>query len=856
MKIIKSPLLITLISSLLLSQAAFADDDKKDEKKEEEKEKTITEMVKDQSTFDGFLDIYQDKKTGSLMMTLTEEQFNKPMIYFIQTLNGVLEAGHFKGNYRETKLLEFRKHFDHIEIVATNPRFYLDKNSAISRSAGTNISPAILASMKIEAHDEKKGQYLVKIDPVFLSEQIHKVSPYPQPKVPGAPPRPPRYKVGGLSKEKTKYLGVRSFPKNTDVVVEYVFDNDSPSVGGSAAITDARTISIHMQHSFIEMPMNNFKARRDDARVGYFGQQVDDLTTDKWAPYRDIINRWDLQKKDPTAAVSEPIKPIVWWIENTTPVEWRDQITEATLQWNLAFEKAGFKNVMQVKVQPDDADWDAGDIRYNVLRWTASPRPPFGGYGPSLANPLTGEIIAADIMLEYVYMKNRWLSESLYTDGTAMEQQSNSQAGLYCSAGHALHSSLLTAKTVLNASGASSAQMSELTGQALSYLILHELGHTLGLNHNMKASQKLGAIEIHDAKITQGSINGSVMDYPLLNIAPPGVTQGDYSDTRPGPYDDWVIEYGYSEGLTDLKAEEARLSKILSRSNEPGLAFGNDADDMRAPGRHIDPTVMISDISADAIAYGEGRIKLVKETFKKLQDKTTHEGESFQELLVGFNSLYRAYMGASNVASRYVAGIYLDRSVVGQEGATQPFTPVSLADQKRAMALMSDYLFAPNILQEAVPYYNQLQQQRRMFSNYGNNEDPKIHDMILNSQKGILSHLLHRNVLKRMSDSALYGNEYDLNTFMSDLTGAMFDADKRSNVTTQRQNLQIEYVNQLIGISGLKGSSGYDHLSKAAATYQLKTILDTYTSRSSGSKASKAHRQYIDWLIENAFHKK
>jgi hypothetical protein len=856
MKIIKSTLLITLISSLLLSQAAFAEEDKKDEKKEEEKEKTITEMVKDQSTFDGFLDIYQDKKTGSLMMTLTEEQFNKPMIYFIQTLNGVLEAGHFKGNYRETKLLEFRKHFDHIEIVATNPRFYLDKNSAISRSAGTNISPAILASMKIEAHDEKKGQYLVKVDPVFLSEQIHKVSPYPQPKVPGAPPPPPSYKVGDLSKEKTKYLGVRSFPKNTDVVVEYVFDNDSPSVGGSDAITDARTISIHMQHSFIEMPMNNFKARRDDARVGYFGQQVDDLTTDKWAPYRDVINRWDLQKKDPTAAISEPIKPIVWWIENTTPVEWRDVITKATLQWNLAFEKAGFKNAMQVKVQPDDADWDAGDIRYNVLRWTASPRPPFGGYGPSLANPLTGEIIAADIMLEYVYMKNRWLSESLYTDGTSMEQPTNAQAGLYCSAGHALHSSLLTAKTVLNASGASSAEMNALSEQSLAYLILHELGHTIGLNHNMKASQKLGAMEIHDAKITKGSINGSVMDYPLLNLAPPGVTQGDYSDTRPGPYDDWVIEYGYSEGLTDSKAEEARLSKILSRSNEPGLAFGNDADDMRAPGRHIDPTVMIGDISADAIVYGEGRIKLVKETFKKLQDKTTNKGESYQELLVGFNSLYRAYMGASNVASRYVAGIYLDRSVVGQEGATQPFTPVSLADQKRAMALMSNYLFAPNILQEAVPYYNQLQQQRRMFSNFGSNEDPKIHDMILNSQKGVLSHLLHRNVLKRMSDSALYGNEYDLNTFMSDLTGAMFDADKRSNVTTQRQNLQIEYVNQLIGISGLKGSSGYDHLSKAAATYQLNTILDSYTSRSSGSKASKAHRQYISWLIENAFHKK
>ena len=99
-------------------------------------------------------------------------------------------------------------------------------------------------------------------------------------------------------------------------------------------------------------------------------------------------------KKDPDAELSEPVQPIVWWIENTTPVEWRDTVAEGVLAWNKAFEAAGFKNAIEVRVQPDDAEWDAGDINYNVIRWTSSPRPPFGGYGPSLANPLTGELIA------------------------------------------------------------------------------------------------------------------------------------------------------------------------------------------------------------------------------------------------------------------------------------------------------------------------------------------------------------------------------------------------------------------------------------------------------------------------------
>jgi len=847
--------LIALISGLFLSQSIFAAEDKKDDKeKEKDKEKTVAELIKDQTVFDGFLDFYQDPKSGSLMLTLKEEQFDKPMIYFIHTVNGVLDAGHFKGNFRETKILEFRKHFDKIEIVSTTPRYYLDKESAISRSEGTNMSSATLASMKVEAHDKDSGTYLVKMDPVLLSESIHKVSPYPRPKQPGAPPAPPRFKVGSLSKDKTKYQGIRSYPKNTDVVVEYVFDNDSPSVRGGLEISDARTVSIQMQHSFIEMPNNDFKPRRDDSRVGYFGEQFDDLTTDKWAPYRDVINRWNLVKKDASAEISEPVAPIVWWIENTTPVEWRDTITHAALQWNLAFEKAGFKNALQVKVQPDDADWDAGDIRYNVLRWTASPRPPFGGYGPSVANPLTGELIAADIMLEYVFMKNRWLAESLYTEGKAVEYSlPNMPEKMLCSVGHELHHSLLSAKTMLATSGASASELASLSEQSLHYLILHELGHTLGLNHNMRASQRYDATEIHNAAVTKGSITGSVMDYPLLNLAPPGVEQGDYSDTRPGPYDDWVIEYGYSTALENPKAEEERLSKILARSTEPALAFGNDADDMRAPGRHIDPRVMIGDISGDAIAYGEGRVKLIKDTFKKLSERSTHTGESYQELVVSFNSLFRAYVGSSRVASRYVAGVYLDRAVVGQEGASQPFTPVSLVDQKRAMDLISDYLFAPNILEEATPYFNQLQVQRRMFNNFGNNEDPKLHDMILNAQKSVLAHLLHKNVLKRMTDTALYGNEYELNTFLNDLTEAVFEADKKSNVTTMRQNLQIEYVNQMIGISGLKGKSGYDHLSKAAATSQLNEILDDYTSKKSGSRASKAHRAYIKWLINDAF---
>ena len=195
-------------------------------------------------------------------------------------------------------------------------------------------------------------------------------------------------------------------------------------------------------------------------------------------------------KQDPAAAVSDPVEPIVWWIENTTPLEFRDIIRDATLSWNLAFEKAGISNAVQVKIQPDDADWDSGDVRYNVLRWTSSPQPPFGGYGPKFTNPRTGQIIGADVMLEYSFIARHLravkLMELIENGGLPKDS-----AVAYCSLGHGLQISTLFGAQALQATGGDPALKEQMIHDTLHYLILHEVGHTLGLNHNMKATQLL-----------------------------------------------------------------------------------------------------------------------------------------------------------------------------------------------------------------------------------------------------------------------------------------------------------------------------------------------------------------------------
>ena len=268
-------------------------------------------------------------------------------------------------------------------------------------------------------------------------------------------------------------------------------------------------------------------------------------------------------KKDPNAAVSEPVEPITWWIENTTPVEFRDAIYKAAMLWNGPFEAAGFKNAVVVKVQPDNADWDAGDIRYNVLRWTSSPNPPFGGYGPSFVNPRTGQIIGADIMLEYIFVTNRVRQEKAFATAgmnLEMEDPENADAtGRRCSYADQLQLNVMTGMQALVARGATQIEMRDYINQAITGLILHEMGHTMGLNHNMKASQMLSPKEINDRTITGSKgVMGSVMDYEIVNLAKKGQQQGDYFSSRPGPYDYWAIQYGYTPSLADPAAEKAR----------------------------------------------------------------------------------------------------------------------------------------------------------------------------------------------------------------------------------------------------------------------------------------------------------
>ncbi len=811
------------------------------------KKPTVAEKTKGSRKIDGLFTLYQDTTTGSIQMYIRKSQLGKEFIYQSFSINGPTSLFLNQSMHRSTAVFKITRAFDKIEFAEVNTGFFYDRNNPVSKTAETDKPEAVFYNDKFSVEDA--DGYLVSADGLLLSEKLDPVKPILAP----SPLTAFIFNLGGLNPAKSKYSDIRSFPNNTDVVVDLAYDNPTTLASGGADITDVRYVRVRMQHSFIEMPNNDFRARRDDPRVGYFMQQRNNQTSISPTPYKDMINRWNLKKKDPAAALSEPEEPIVFWIENTTPHEYRQVILEAGLKWNEAFEKAGFKNAVQMKIMPDNADWDPADIRYNVIRWVSSAQPQYGAIGPSFVNPRTGQILGADITVEWFSGSATPINDELFNGSAAPQlnlpgMELNHHAA--CTIGSSLKAQFTTGLTALEAMDADESSIKEMHKQFLTYLIMHEMGHTLGLNHNMKSSQMLSPAEINNTSITRSiGLIGSVMDYPAINISLDRSKQGDYYTTKAGPYDLWAIEYGYTPSTE--AGEELLLNRILSRSTDPKLAFGNDGDDMRVPGKAIDPRVNVNDLTNDAIAYAEERFKLVNVVMGKLVQKYSKPGQSYAELRSRYGSLNGQRNSMINAVSRYIGGVYIDRSFPEQRSSSKPYTPTPVATQKRALDVLNKYVFAPGAFDADAVVYPYLQLQRRGFNQPGNGEDYKITGNILGLQaSGALAHILHPATLQRITNTGLYGNSYAVADVMADLVKGVFDADINGNVNVHRQYLQTAFVKGVAGLTAQQSAA--DDVSKAAALYTLKKLRTRIAAAVSSNESTRAHRANLLFLIDKA----
>ena len=772
----------------------------KGKKGKKEEFKSIEEFLEDKEfeILDGFMNIIHETEKDKYYLVIKEAQLNKEFLYFTYILNGPTAAGPSGGDMGEASILEFRKFKEDLGLYKKNTKFTYDKSNKISQSKLTNIIEAYVGRFKVVVKEDSK--YLIDIDKMFLTEMLVSLTP-------NIPPEYMEYYnllLGRPDKEKTYIDEVKNYTKNTSFKVRYGFYNPKPKPGGSIdAITDKRYTYIDGLHLFVEMPDDNFEPRVADQRIGYFSEKVTDLSTYDSNNARDLMNRWRLIKKDPDAELSEPVEPIVYWVENSTPEEIRPFVVKGIEGWNKAFEKAGFKNAIVAKIQPDDAEWDAGDVMYNVVRWASTPSPRYSGYGPSVANPRTGEIIAADIVQEFNAIKRGYTYRKLwgYTeDNDPLEQWIVS-------------------------------------------LTMHEVGHTLGLRHNFKSSWIFDAEEIHDVSVTGNNHIGSVMDYDPINLAPEGVQQGNYFPSGPGSYDMWAIEFGYTPNLTDEQREN-----ILSKSSQPEFIFGTDGDAMSSPGVNIDPRNLRYDMSSDPIAYTSDRIEILNNKIAELPSIYLLDGETSSEFRSAFYSLTREKGRFFDGVARLIGGVYSNRIVNNSEINMTPFEAVSYEDQKNAMNLIKTKLLSNDAFSFDENLLKFLQSEKRSAYSPGGrgNEDPQLHDLVLGLQGRVVAHILHPTVMMRLVDSSQYGNTYLPDEVLDDLYSGIFVPEEIP--TTFKMNLQSKYVDSLI--SALDDDD-YDEISRSAIYFSLVKIRN-FTNSTYGNTRLKVHYRFLNWKISKA----
>ena len=347
------------------------------------------EKIKDYNKIEGLFTFYSNEDKNSVLMEIKPEQLET--IYLASFTRQSGDAYWFDGSSMMGEFpIMFKKVGDKIQAIEVNVKFRADDNLAINKAVESHISNSLMSSTKIISNPHQEtGAYLIDASNFFISD------------IGGLG----RIKGGGFKFDKgnSYYNYIKSFPQNSeiDVSIHYISMNSKYKF----TLPDSRSM-IHKYHiSLSSIPESNYKPRAVDDRVGHFMTMYQDYSnTYSESPYVRYVNRWNLQKKNPHLNLSEPIEPIVFWIENTVPHEFRDAVREGITKWNLAFEKIGFKNAIVAKQMPDDADWDPADTRYNTIRWMIQPGSAYA-VGPSRANPFTGELYDADIRIGSDYLR-------------------------------------------------------------------------------------------------------------------------------------------------------------------------------------------------------------------------------------------------------------------------------------------------------------------------------------------------------------------------------------------------------------------------------------------------------------------
>jgi hypothetical protein len=636
------PLLLS-ISSLLSSQISNSS------AKDAPTADTISSRTTGLQKHDGFLPYYWDAKKGELLIELSPAALDREFLYFTGLGSGVGSIKVFadRSTTASSAVCRFRQAGPKVLIIAENLSFRAENGSAdLKRSVELSFPTSVLAALPVEG--EQDGALLVNASPLLLRDATDLLSQLH---------RPTQAVNGVMVRQESKESNWRlddarsvvdldasgSFPRNTELEALLTFTNE-----GEVDLNqpDRHVLSIREHHSFVALPEAGFEPREADPRVGFFGETFKDFSQPYNQPLtRKFIARWRLQKKDPSAAVSEPVKPIVFYLDRAVPEPMRSALKRGALWWNAAFEQAGFKDALHIEDLPEGAS--PLDARYPTIQWTNRSGRGWS-VGMTQADPRTGEIVHAVVQLD----SHRMRTVNNYWDATVPSGTNNEEPSLDGFAAiDRLDPQISEDQVMLN---------------RLALLTCHELGHVLGLDHNFVAST---------------FDRGSVMDYyaPRVKIRAEGTA--DLSDAYmqgTGSYDRFAIEWGYSQGTPSATSdrEHARLDAIIRKALAHGIVWGN----------YVDPRWNAYDDGTDPVEWLK-QVWPVRDALLAHYDSSLQcPGEPASRLASRFPLIYLFHRYALGAAINVIGSAKIPPSLVsdGQE-------PVSIwpdAQQREALQMV------------------------------------------------------------------------------------------------------------------------------------------------------------------------
>ncbi len=669
------------------------------------------------------------------------KQFGKEFIWLVQIAK--VESGKGLGGLEANRnVVKFERYKDQILMrkVAYNLRATPGSTEEISVQA-SNLE-AIVAALNIVTFGPNKTP-VVDMTNIFKGD-VEELSPKTS------------LNAVSLDRKRVFITSVKAFPKNIETRVLATYRarpprNLPPALRGRIS---PGFVTAELHHSMVQLPEKPMRPRYYDQRVGFFsGSYLDFSSNQNIAERKRPIRRWRLEKKNPNAAMSEPVKPIVWYVGRGVPKKYQQATIEGIEMWQSAFEKAGFKNAIIGKLAPtkeEDPNWDAEDARYATIRWLASETR--NAFGPHVHDPRSGEIIEADVRMFHNVIA---LLEDWYFI----------QAGA---------SDPRAAKLPLS---------DDLMQQLVRYVVAHEVGHSIGLQHNMLGNNAYPVESYRNQSfVEQFGMSSSIMDYARFNyIAQPGDNVA-YIPNKVGPYDHFAIEWGYKEfdNKMPVSADVPKLNKIAMRQmNDPRLRFGS-------AGRG-DPRAQTEDIGDDAIKATTYGMKNLEKISGMLVNATAQEGKNFSRLRGAYGILISQMTRELGHVGAYVGGVERDNLVTGLP-RSDTFRPTPVAKQKEAMAYVlehgfhtKDFLLRKDIIQrigmeEAV-------------------------NRISRAQGSLMRRMLSNSVVQRISDMEAGGYQvYSSVDVFNDMRKGIFSEIYSKNDTPDvfRRNLQRATVDHLI----------------------------------------------------------